>query len=157
MPTVRVCLLKCIVVYILLQILEEACDAYLILDDAAEVSNVDALLLHCVAVTQSDCVVLECLMVDSHAVWSTDGILTAVALADLVFLLILTVEVELQTVDNLACLLWQTVLLCEWEYSQLDWSKSCWQMEHGTCLAVLQLLLFVCVAHDREEHTVNTD
>ena len=96
-------------------------------------------------------------MVYGHAVGSTDGILTTVTLADGVLLVVVCIEVELQVVDNLASLLWQTVFLYQWHYGKLDRSKSCWQLQYYACFAILELLLIVCVAHDREEHTVDTD
>ena len=107
----------------LFEVLQETCDGHLVFDDAAQVSDVHTLLLHRVTITECHRVVLQRLVVHRHAEWSTDGILTTVTLTDLVFLLVLAVEVELQAVDNLTSLLWQTVLLREWEHCQLDRSQ----------------------------------
>lgn len=142
---------------LLLQLLEQACDANLILDDRVEFRDSYTLLLHGVTIAESYAVVVQCVVVYGYAEWSTDGILTTIALSDRVLLVVLAVEVELQVVDNLASLLWQTVFLYQWHYGKLDRSKSCWQLQYYACFAILELLLVVCVAHDREEHTVDTD
>ena len=55
------------------------------------------------------------------------------------------------------CLLWQTVLLREWEDGELDRGKGCREAKHCACLSVFKLLLAVAVAHDGEEHAVNAD
>ena len=96
-------------------------------------------------------------MIHGHAVWSTDGILAAITLADRVLLVILAVEVELQVVDYLAGLFRQSVLLHERHHSQFHRSQCCGQLQYYASLAILQFLLLVCMTHDREEHTVNTD
>lgn len=49
-------------------------------------------------------------MIDSYAVRSTNGILTTITLTDRILLVVLTVEVELELVDNLA---WSRILLVE--------------------------------------------
>ena len=100
---------------LLFHILQQRREAYFVADDTKQVAYGYSLLLHCVTIAQCHGVVLKSLVVDSDAEWCSDGILTAVALAYLVLLLILAVEVELQSVDYLPCLLWQSVLLCERE------------------------------------------
>ena len=75
-----------------------------------EVGDIDTGLLHGIALTQGDGVVLEGLMVDSDTERGADGILTAVALADRVFLLVVGGKVELEFIDNLTGLLGQAVL-----------------------------------------------
>ena len=98
-------MVRCRELFSSFEILEQAGDSHLVFDDAAQVCDVDTLLLHGVAVAESDGVVFQSLVVNSHAERSADGILTTVALANLILLLILAVEVELQSVDNLTSLL----------------------------------------------------
>ena len=95
----------------LLQFFEQTCYAYLVFDYAAQVGYVDSLLLHSVAEAQRHGVVLERVVVYGYAVRCTYGVLAAVTLADRVFLIVLTVEVELQVVDYLAGLFGQSVFL----------------------------------------------
>ena len=77
------------IIVILLQFLEQACDAHLVLDDAEELVDAHALLLHCVAEAECDAVVLQRIVVHGDAVRCADGILTAVALSDGVLLVVL--------------------------------------------------------------------
>ena len=70
-----------------------------------EVGDGDSLLLHGVAVAQGDAVVLQGVVVNGDAVGGADGILTAVAASDGVFLVVLHHVVVFQHIDNLACLL----------------------------------------------------
>ena len=83
------------------------------MDELVEVGYRHAGLFHGVTVAQRHRVVLESLMVNSDAIRSADGILTAVTLADSVFLLIVCREIKLEVVDNLAGLFGQTVFLDE--------------------------------------------
>ena len=96
-------------------------------------------------------------MVYGHAERSANGILTAIALADRVFLVILAVEVEPKIIDNLACLFGQSVFLYQWHNGQFDRRKGCGQLEHYAGFAIFECLLLISMTHDGEEHTVNTD
>ena len=69
---------------------------YLLVEDAGEVGNGNTALLHRVAVTDGNGVVLKSLMVDSDTVRRTDCILTAVAFADRVLAVVLHLEIKLQ-------------------------------------------------------------
>ena len=91
----------------LLELFQEGGDAHLVLDDAEKLVNADALLLHGVAETESDGVVFQRVVVDGDAVGCAHSVLTTVALADGVLLVVGAVEVELQCIDNLAGLLGQ--------------------------------------------------
>ena len=64
---------------------------------------------------------------------------------------------ETQVVDDLTRLLRQTILAHQRQYGEFDRSEGGRQLEHHACLAVLQFLLLKGVAHDGEEHTVDTD
>ena len=66
-------------------------------------------MLHGVAETQGNLTIGERIVIDGDAVRSTNGILTAITLSDRILLIVLTSEVILQLVDNLTCLLGQTV------------------------------------------------
>ena len=145
------------ILFIIVFIEKQAGDAYLVLDDATEFRDVHAALLHAVALAQGYGIVLQSLLIHGYAEGAADCVHTAVALANLVLLLVLAVEVEAQVVHNLLCLLGHTVLLGQGEYGQLDGSQCCGQVQDGTCLSVGQLLLFVAVAHDGEEHAVYAD
>lgn len=141
----------------LLKLLQEACDTNLVLDDAAKLVYAYTLLLHSVAETQGYGVVLQCVIIHSYAIRSTYSVLTTITLADSILLIIVSVEVELEIVYNLASLLWQSVLLYKWQHSELGRSECRWQKKYNTCLTILELLLTIRVTHNREEHTVDTD
>ena len=64
---------------------------------------------------------------------------------------------ELQCIDNLAGLLGQSVLAHQRQHSQLGGCEGCRQLQHDACLAILQLLFGIGVAHDAEEHTVDAN
>ena len=66
------------------------------MDKTVQILDLDACLAHGVALTQGDGVVLERLMVDGYAVGCAYGILTAVALAYGVLLLVVGGEVKLE-------------------------------------------------------------
>ena len=70
----------------LLQRLQQGSDAYAVCNDIVQFGDGYAFLLHGVAVAQRHAVVFQCLVVYGHAERCADGILTAVALADAVFL-----------------------------------------------------------------------
>ena len=142
----------------LAKLLQYACDAHTLLDDTAQVADSNTLLLHSITITESYLMIIWSLVVNGNTEWSTDGILTAITLTDgILRIAIVSVEVELQLVNNLMCQLWQTKLLIQWEYGTLHWSQCLWQAQYYTCLTILKLLLAVRVAHHAEEHTVYTD
>ena len=82
-------------------------------------------------------------MVNGHTVRCTNGILTTVALANGVFLIVVCVEVELQVVHNLASLFRQTILLQQGQHGQLNRSQWCGQFQHYAGFAVLKLLFAI--------------
>src|SRR5699024_4611976 len=86
---------------LLLQSLQQTCYTYFIGNDIVQFRNSHTLLLHGITITQCYAIVLQSLVVYSDTIWSTDGILTTVTLADAVFLIILAVEMELQVIHNL--------------------------------------------------------
>ena len=95
-------------------------------------------------------------MVDGDAVWGAYGILTAVALADGIFFVILASEVETQAMLYLACLLSQTVLLNQRQHSAFHRCYGCREVQHCATVAVAEILVFVATAEHAEEHTVHT-
>ena len=96
-------------------------------------------------------------MVDGDAERRADGVLTAVALAYAVLLVVVRGEVEFQVVDNLACLLGQTVLLNKRHDGALDGSEGLRQVQDHTLVAAFELLLLVTGAKHAEEHAVDAD
>ena len=96
-------------------------------------------------------------MVYSYAVRSTNGILTAVTLADGVFLVVLAMEVELQVVDDFACLFGQSVFLYQRHHSQLHRSQGSGKFQYYARFTILQLLFTIGSRHDAEEHAVYTN
>ena len=111
-------------------------------------------MLHGVTVTQSHAVVLQSLMIHGDTVRSTNGILAAVTLTDRIFLIILAMEVELQAVDNLACLFGQSVFLLPTASQPASPEPGQREVSTQRAFAVLQLLFTVGSRHDAEEHTV---
>ncbi len=61
--------------------------------------NADALLSHCVAVTNCHCIVIECFEVNSDAVRGSDFILTAIATADSTRI----IKVDVPVLSQLCC------------------------------------------------------
>ena len=96
-------------------------------------------------------------MVNGDANRGTNGILTTVAFADAVLLVVLYVVVELEEVLNFARLVRETVFLDERHDARLDRSEGGRKREHDTAVATFERLLLVGGAHDRKEHTVNAD
>lgn len=66
----------------LFQFLENVAEVHLLGDDAVELLDLDALLLHRVAVTDGHATVVERVVVDCDAERCSDRILTAVSLTD---------------------------------------------------------------------------
>ena len=66
----------------LFQLLKDVAEVNFLADDCVEILDLDALLLHCVTVTDSYATVVERLVVDCNAEWSTDCVLTTVSLTD---------------------------------------------------------------------------
>lgn len=97
--------------YQLLQCFQQTGNAYLVGNNIIQIGNSHTFLLHSIAVTQCHAVVFQCLVVDGNTVRSTDCILTTVTFSDTVFFIVLTVEVELQVVDDFTCFFRQTVFL----------------------------------------------
>ena len=141
----------------LLQFLQQAGDADAVLDDLAELLHGDALLLHRVAIAQRDRALGEGIAIDGDAERRTDGVLAAVALADGVLHLDVGVEVELQAVDDLLCLLGQSVFVDERQDGTLHGSERLGQAQDDALRSVVELLLGVGVAEDGEEHAVHAD
>ena len=96
-------------------------------------------------------------MVDGDAERRADGILAAIALADGVLLVVLTVEVELVHIHDLLGVLGQAVLLHERHYRGLDRGDRGGDGKDHAGLAVLELLLLVGVREDGQHHTVDAD
>ena len=127
------------------------------MDELMEVGHLNTGLLHCVAVAQRHRVILKSLMVDSDAIRSADGILTAVTLADSVFLLIVCREIKLEVVDNLAGLFGQSVFLDKRKHGTFDRSQRRGQVKDDAGVAALEFLLLVARAEDTQEHAVDAD
>ena len=136
---------------------QQRCDAYTVCNDIVQFGDSHAFLLHGITVTQSHAVVFQSLMVYSYAVRSTNGILTAVTLADGVFLVVLAMEVELQVVDDFACLFGQSVFLYQRHHSQLHRSQGSGKFQYYARFTILQLLFTIGSRHDAEEHAVYTN
>ena len=99
-------------------------NAYAVCNDIVQFGDSHTLLLHRIAVAQRYAVIFQRLVVYGYTIRSTDSVLTAVALADAVFLVVLAMEVELQVVDNLTSLFGQTVLLIvrsSWRTAKPAW------------------------------------
>ena len=94
-------------------------------------------------------------MIDGDAVGRSDGILSAIALADGVFLVVLAVEVEAQVVDDFTSLFGQSVFLHQRQHGQFHGRERSRQFQNGARFAVFELFLVVGVAHDREEHPID--
>jgi hypothetical protein len=93
-----------------LQLPQQPPHIHLPANDAAQLADRHAFLLHGVAVADGHLVVGEGIVVHGDAVGRTDGILPAVALADAVLVVVLAVVVQLQRVDDGARFLRQAVL-----------------------------------------------
>ena len=109
-----------------LEFLQQAGDAHLVFDDVTEFADGYTLLLHRVTMTKGHHTVVERIVVNGDAVRRADGILTTIALADRILLLVVGVEVEAQVVDNLASLLRQTVFLHQWQHGTLHGRQRLW-------------------------------
>ena len=119
-----------------IELLEQTGDAHAVFNDGAELVYRHTLLLHRVAIAQGNGVVGKGIAIDGDTEGSTDGILTAVTLADRVLGLDMCVEVELQVVDNLLCLLGQSVLVDQGQHGTLDGSQWLGQLPFSSCSSV---------------------
>ena len=127
----------------LFQLLKDVAEVNFLADDCVEILDLDALLLHCVAVTDSYATVVERIVVDSDTEWCSDRILTTISLTDRILLIILAVEIVLEIVHDLSCKLWKTVLLDERKNCNLDWCERRRNAENHSALSVLKLLLLI--------------
>ena len=126
-------------------------------NDIAQFRDGHTFLLHGITITQSYAIVFQSLVVNGDTIRSTDGILTTVTLTDRILFIVLTIEVELQVVDDFAGLFGQTVFLDQRHNGQLHRCKGCRQLQHYAGFAIFQLFFTVGCAHNAEEHTVYTD
>ena len=96
-------------------------------------------------------------MIHCYAERSTDGILTTITLTNTVFFIILTVEMEFQSIDDLTSLFRQTVFLHQRHYSQFHRSQSSRQFQYNAALTIFQLFFAISCTHDTEEHAVHAN
>ena len=127
------------------------------MDELVKVSDGNTCLFHGITLAESDCIVLKSLVVDSDAVRSTDCILTAVTLADCIFLFIVCCEVELKLIDNLACFFRKTVFTDKRQHGAFHRCERCREVKHYAGVASGKLFFLVRGAEHAQEHTVNTD
>ena len=98
---------------------------------AAEVVDGYTLLLHGVAVADGDGVVVEGVVVHGDAEGGSDGILTAIAAADGVLLVVLQHVVMLEEIHDFASLLGEAVFLDQGEHGGFVGSEHGGEVEHG--------------------------
>lgn len=99
-----------------------------------------AALLHAVSVADCDGSVFDALVVYRYAKRSSDCILTAVAFAYAVFLVVLDVEVEFEHVDDFAGQFGQSVFFHERQNGCFDWSDLRRNTQYDALLAVFEFL-----------------
>lgn len=124
-----------------LKVSEKVVEIDFLVNHCAELRDRNPLLLHRVAVANSHSAVCERVVIDCDAERSTDGILTAISLADRVLLFVLAVEIELEIVHYLLCELRKAVLLHERQNCCLDGSERRGNAEHDAGLTAFELLL----------------
>ena len=107
--------------------------------------------------TQGHGIVLQRIVIHRHAIRRTNGILSAVTLADRILLIVFAVEMETQVADDFVRFLRQTVFFYQRHDGQFYRSQCLRQFEHYASFPVFQFLFLVAVAHDGKEHTVHTD
>jgi len=115
------------------------------------------MLFHRVTVAYGDCTVLTSLVIDGNAERCSDCILTTVTFTDTVFFVVLDVVVELEQVFNFMGQFRQTILFHQRKNSGLYRSQCSRNAQHGTCLAIFQLFLFVGGRKNLQYHTVYAD
>ena len=111
---------------------------------------------HGVALANRNGLILLCLVVDGDAERRADGILTTVTTTDGIFVLILHHEVLLQHVEDLLTDFRQTILLDQRQHSNLDGGQLRGQTQQRARGTVLERLLGIGMAEDREEHAIDT-
>ena len=70
------------VYYTLFELLKDVAEVNFLADDVVEVLDLNALLLHCVAVTDGHAAVVERIVVDSNTERCSDCVLTTISLTD---------------------------------------------------------------------------
>ena len=119
--------------------------------------DLDALLGHRIAVADRHGPVLQRLAVDRHAERRTDGILTAVTLADGVFLVVNDIVIVFQQVDDLLRHFGHAVLLHQRQHGYLDRSQCGREFQHDARIAAFERLLGIGRRHHLQEHAVHAD
>ena len=100
-------------------------------------------LLHCVAVTDSDAVVIKRIVVDGHAERGSDGILAAISLADAVLLVVLVVEVVFDFIHYFLGEFRESVLLDERKDCDFYRGERGRNAEHNPGFSAFKLLYVV--------------
>ncbi len=124
---------------------------------AAEVVDGYTLLLHGVAVADGDGVVVEGVVVHGDAEGGSDSILTAIAAADGVLLVVLQHVLMLEEIHDFASLLGQAVFLDQGEHGSFVGSEHGGEVEHGAGGTVGEGLVLQRMAENGEEGAVHTD
>src|SRR5689334_19515189 len=92
------------------------------------------ILLHGIAVTDSNGVIFLGLVVYGNAEWSADGILAAVALANSILFFIEALEVRFTLVHNITGKIRQTIFFSKRENSQFDRCQHRWYTHYHTAI-----------------------
>ena len=141
----------------LLEVTEEVGEGHLLVNHAAKVLDLHALLLHGIALAYSHAAVTKAVVVNCDAERRTNGILAAITLADGVFFVVLVGEIILELIHNFLGKLRQAVFLDKRHDGYLDGSQGSGNTHYNALLAVFKLLYCIGMGKDGKAHTVYAD
>src|ERR1041385_3311316 len=90
---------------------EQALDRTRFFQHSFDLTDLNPVLLHAVAMTKRNGVILQRLVIDGHAEWCSDSIHTAIALSNGVLIFVITTEIQFQIIQDSQRLFRQSVLL----------------------------------------------
>lgn len=124
-------------------------------DVGDEVADGDALLFHRVAVAEGDGVVFEGIEVDGDAKRGAEFVLAAVPFADGARFVVLAVPEGLEGGKDGLGFFGEGLFFHEGENGHFDGGDAGGEVEHGAHFAVFELFLFIGVAEEGEEGSLN--
>src|SRR5690606_39447188 len=104
----------------------------------SQVGDANAFLLHRITVADSNCIVIQSLMINGNAIGGTDCILASVPAADGIFIFIEATQVVLEFIYDSFSFLRKSVFFYERENSNLVWCQWCGYAQDHTFGAIFQ-------------------
>src|SRR5574344_1962930 len=124
--------IELIYLYSSLYFFQQTGNTYLVSDDIIKLGDIDTFLLHSIAEAQCYRIVFQRIIIHSYTIWSTYSILTTITLTYRILLVIMTIKVEFQIIDNFTCLFRKTVFLDKRHHTEFHRCQRCRKVQHDT-------------------------